>query len=377
MKIIICTRDLTFGGVGTYLKELIKEFDKNKDIERVLIIGPEKLSGFSNKIRFNILKNFGSYFITREPYFTFFCERRLRKILRKEKFDVIYIRLPLLLFKKFRIPLIPIFPELHKSISRECMRRNYFFKILGVFHYFYSYFDYKTIQNAEKIVFVSKKALNEAKKYYPKYKDKFIHIPTQVNPFEFYPLGQTTKKILKRKYNLKNNTRYILFVGRLEPLKGILMLIEVIEELRKKINIELLIAGEGILEKRIKSYNFIKYLGKVPHKELNEIYNIADLFILPSYYENCPLTILEAMASGCLILASDVGDIKNMVGNDKLVFDLRSRNQFKNKIFELLNLSKKERNKIIRALIKRAKEKYSTKIISKKILDLYKNAEEE
>lgn len=369
MKIIICTRDLTFG-VGVYIRGLLKELDKNGEIEKVLVIGPEKLKGFSNKIQFSPFRLKGKFFITKEPIFALRCKKKIARILKKEKYDLIYTCFPFLIFEKFNIPFIAIFHGLHKSYPRFKME-DWRIKMAKIFHFLYSYFDYKTIQNAYKIAFVSNRTLREAKRFYPKYKNKFVYIPAFVDTSKFYPLNQIEKGELKRKYGLERNKKYILYVGRLEPLKGIELLIETTKELRKIINIELLVAGKGISSKKLKSYDFINYLGKIPNKKMNEVYNIADLFVLPSYYENCPLTVLEAMASGCFVLVSDVGDVGEIINNRQFIFNPGNKQELEEKIIKLLNLNQKEKGEITNYLIEKVKGRYNVKIITKRILDLY------
>ena len=231
MRIIICTRDLT-AGAGQYTKGLLKEFDRNDEIKKVLVIGPEKLRGFSPKIQFDLLKLKGNFFITKEPAFALKCENKIKKALKKEKYDLIYTCFPFLIFKKFNIPFIAIFHGLHKLVTQTQINDKKF-KIAKIFHSLYSFFDYKTIQNADKVIFVSKKTLSEAEKFYSKYKDKFIHISSFVDTSEFYSFNQVEKEKLKRKYNLQKNKKYILFAGRLEPLKGIDLLIKMVKELTK------------------------------------------------------------------------------------------------------------------------------------------------
>lgn len=374
MKIIICTRDL-IAGAGQYTRELLREFDQNREIEKVLVIGQEKLNGFSKKIQFDIVELKGNFFITKEPIFALKCKRKIEKVLKKERYNIIYTCHPFLIFKKFKIPFIVIFHALHKSFTQVSIK-NWKIKIANIFHSFYSYFDYKTIQNADKVVFVSNRALKEAEKFYPKYKNKFVHIPAFIDTSKFNLLSQIEKEKLREKHKLEKDRKYVLYVGRLEPLKGIEPLIEVIKELRESIKLELLVVSDGILKKKVKSYTFVKYLGRIPHSRMNEIYNIADLFVLPSYYENCPLVVLEAMASGCPVLASNVGDVREMINNEQLIFGPGNKQELKEKTIRLLNLNQEEKNEIILSLIQRAKSDYNVKIIAKKILDLYENIRE-
>jgi len=370
MKIIICTRDLT-AGAGQYTIALLNELEKSSEIKKILVIGPKTLQGFSNKIQFSLLKLRGGFFITKELMFAIKCKKKVEKALKEEKYDLIYTCHPFLIFNRFPIPFIVVFHGLHKGFLK-ISAGNWLIKLSKLFHFLYSYFDYKTIQTADKIVFVSNKTLKEARGFYPRYKNKFIHIPAFIDDSKFYPLRQEQKEKLREKYKLEKDRKYILYVGRLEPLKGIELLIETIRELREEGNkLELLVVGDGFLKGKVKSYSFVKYLGKIPHNRMNEIYNIADLFVLPSYYENCPLVVLEAMASGCLILASEVGDVKNILNNDKLILNSGNQQELKGKITELLSLNKEEKNKIIQTFVRQAKEKYDIKIISKKILDLY------
>lgn len=374
MKIIICTRDLV-AGAGQYTKGLLKEFDRNDEIKEVLVIGPQKLKGYSEKIQFDILRLRGDFFITKELISTIKCKKRIKKVLRKEKYDLIYTCYPFLISKKFNILFIAIFHGLHK-LYLHIPTNNWKIKIAKIFHFLYSYFDYKTIQNADKVVFVSNRALKEAEKFYPEYKNEFVHIPAFIDTSKFYLLSQTEKGKSEEKYKLEKGKKYILYVGRLEPLKGVELLIEAIKELRESIKLGLLVAGDGLLKERVKHYNFVKHLGEIPNEKINEIYNIADLFVLPSYYENCPLSVLEAMASGCLVLASDVGDVREMVNNEQLIFGSGNKQEIKEKIIRLLNLNQEEKNEIIQFLIQRAKSDYNVKIIAKRILDLYENVRE-
>ena len=76
MKIIMCTRDMKEGS-GTHIKMLLKKFDKMNEIEKILVIGPKKLDGFSHKIQFEILKTRGKYFITKQPFFAVECRRKM------------------------------------------------------------------------------------------------------------------------------------------------------------------------------------------------------------------------------------------------------------------------------------------------------------
>jgi len=331
MKIIVCTRDLDFG-VGSCIKSSLKEYDKDITIKKVLVIGPKKLKGYTNKIHFKILPTKGKYFITKEPFFAFQCNKKIKNIIKKESFNQIELHFPIYA-EDFGVKLISKFHGLHKSIIKS-HPKTFQFLIASFFHKIYSYFDYKTIKYSNKVYFVSKRTLEEAKKFYPEFKHKLYHKPNEIDKSKFFKLNKKEKPKIKKELGLADGRKNILYIGRLDPLKGILDLIAVIKDINNS-SLRLIIIGGGPLKNKIQKYSFVKYLERIPNEELYKYYNVADLFVLPSYYENCPMTILEAKACDCKILASNVGDNEFVLKKNQ-IFEKGDKIELEEKIRRIL-----------------------------------------
>ena len=118
----------------------------------------------------------------------------------------------------------------------------------------------------------------------------------------------------RKKHNFGSSDNIILFVGNLIKRKGLRSLIESLNTLRRrKSDFIAIIVGEGEDLQELKSMvnkyglnSFVKFYGRIPKTTLSELYTAADVFVLPSTSEGHSVALLEAMASGLPIVASDI-----------------------------------------------------------------------
>lgn len=110
----------------------------------------------------------------------------------------------------------------------------------------------------------------------------------------------------------------LLFLGRLCRDKGIEELLKALSSLREQYpDIHLYLGGvwedEELKREAENCRDFVTWLGWVKGKEKEKYLNLCDIFVLPSYFEGQPVSVLEAMAAGCAVVASEVGGIPQMI----------------------------------------------------------------
>jgi glycosyltransferase involved in cell wall biosynthesis len=119
--------------------------------------------------------------------------------------------------------------------------------------------------------------------------------------------------------------RFILSVGTLQPRKNFTGLIEAFHQMRQRTQApqQLVIVGqkgwlyEGIFAKvaELGLEEQVSFLGFVADDDLPALYTLADLFAFPSFYEGFGIPILEAMACGTPVVASDASSLPEVVGD--------------------------------------------------------------
>ncbi|HPI67528.1 MAG TPA: glycosyltransferase family 4 protein [bacterium] len=174
----------------------------------------------------------------------------------------------------------------------------------------------------------------------------------------------------------KQDEKYFLYFGRLSAEKGINVLLAAIKNLP---DINLKIAGAGPEEKNclkiIKEYNLnhVKLLGYQNEINLTKLISHAYAIIVPSLcYENCPLSILESMALGKTVIASNVGGIPELINNDDngILFKAGDQNALQTVLRELW-INEDKCQKMAQNSLNKA-NKYSAEEYLAKLQNLYK-----
>ncbi|MFQ5997514.1 MAG: glycosyltransferase, partial [Dehalococcoidales bacterium] len=123
--------------------------------------------------------------------------------------------------------------------------------------------------------------------------------------------------------------KHILFVGRIEPLKGIDKLMMAVAYLKNKQKFRLLVIGGGEnsrpemerlqrLSQELCIQDSVTFLGVIKQRELPRFYSAADVCVIPSYYESFGLVALESLACGTPVVAARVGGVTSIIRHDEM-----------------------------------------------------------
>lgn len=157
-------------------------------------------------------------------------------------------------------------------------------------------------------------------------------------------LNLQDKQRIRQHHGLNLNNILFLFVGRLEPKKGIINLVNAFVACQFK-EASLIIVGDGSLQQFVlnqkKIHHELHYLGRLSGDALFDIYFAADIFILPSEFEPWGLVLNEAMAIGLpIIVTKTVGAVEDLIEHNKtgLVFNVKNLEELKKYMLRLYHL---------------------------------------
>lgn len=174
----------------------------------------------------------------------------------------------------------------------------------------------------------------------------------------------------------------ILFMARVVKSKGIFEAIQAVKLAKKNFSgIRFNIAGDGPDLKDAKELvsqsgmeSYVRFLGHVKGAEKINALKSADLFLLPSYTEGMPISLLEAMAFGLPVITCPVGGLKDFFIDGKNGFLIQSRKpeDISTSIANLLNDAKLF-NDIANYNYRYAKENFLASQVAKRLENLYAN----
>ena len=147
----------------------------------------------------------------------------------------------------------------------------------------------------------------------------------------------------RKRYNLPE--RFILYVGRIYPMKNVRGLVEAFAKLRDRVPHSLVISGikhyktepdfaaidEHSLHDRVIATGFVE------EEDLPVLYSMADAFVLPSLYEGFGIPLLEAMACGCPIVTSTQGSCPEVVDGAGVLVNPYDTADIAEGIYRILN----------------------------------------
>lgn len=322
MKVLQLTAHFhpNLGGVETHLSDLVSELDKRDISTFVLTYIP-----LTTDVKYKLFEKRKSTNILRIPW----IKGLFYKFVSHPVFEFLYLFPGLFFVTPF--VLLSFHPKVIHShglvagavgvIWGKIFNRRvivtthsiYHFPKQGAYHHFVKWL----FTNADHILTLSNQSKHEIENIGIASK-KITVFTYWVDQSLFIPKDNT---ISRKKFKLGKEF-IVLFVGRLVPEKGILVLLDAFENITTS---RLLIAGDGPLrprvEERIKDKKNVTYLGRTLQNDLPDLYNVADVLIVPSIHEEgFGRIILESLSCGTPVIASKRGGIVEAL--DKSVGEL-------------------------------------------------------
>ena len=237
---------------------------------------------------------------------SFWLFRKVQAILQREAFDILHIHEPLVPFLPLSCLHLASCPIVGTFHAYENSTQKYFAQS-GILH--------RSFNKLNRRITVSPPAKAHINKNFP---SEYEVVPNGIDCSRFrLPKGKPEV--------FKNDKTNILFVGRLEKRKGLRYLLSAFSRLKwQQPDVRLIIVGPGTLDKASyhliaeKNLQDIELVGEVSHSDLPDYYHAADIFCSPATgHESCGIVLLEAMASGKPIVASNIPGYASVMTDKK------------------------------------------------------------
>jgi len=364
VKVLLCSPLGTTGGIAAWTASILEanSRDKNSQVELTQF--------YPNKLRTNSYKNYG---ILRRIYNGLLVYipfiSGLKAKLKEEKYDIAHFSssaslslirdlLAIRLCKQFGIKSVIHFhfgriPDIAKS-------NNWEWKLLK-----------KVVDEADLTIVMDAKSHQTLKEIGFSGANS-VNLPN--------PLSYEVKEIIDNYTSIKRIPNSILYAGHIYSEKGIFELIDACKHI-PNVKLTLMGAAIGTTLDEIKKLaganyeNWLEIKGNQPKQEVIKAMRECSIYTLPSYTEGFPNVIIEAMASSCTIVATTVGAIPEMIGEEDgkacgILIPPRNADALKNALTTLLS-DKEKRQEYSENARQRAFQYYDIDIIWCKLSSLW------
>ncbi len=292
---------------------------------------------------------------------SFHLQSRVREVLMSQEWDIVHVH------GTFS-PSLPLFTLLQSPYTN-------FMTFHPTHGYSIGFEIFKPIlqrayENIHGKIAVSKSAERSISRHFP---GDYRIIPNGVDIHRFGP------HVMPEDGLREGNEKIILFVGRIEPRKGLSTLLKAFEKLLKQgENVKLLVVGDTPLRKvfELKAQKFgsrVKFLGKVTAEEIPGIYRASDVFVAPATgKESFGIVLIEALASGKPVVASDIDGYREIIshGVDGFLVEPGDADSLARHIEKILK-NPELASKMGEMGRRKVMERYSWEIVSSMVEDYY------
>lgn len=325
------------GGISVYWAELISRFYNDTDVNI------SSSYSYDNCDNYHIKSNIKIPFIYKK--FHYYHKFVNHKAISSDIFHSSYYRIPFLTNSAIT-PKPKIITTVHDFIAERTKT--------GLLRYLHSRFKYNAIRNSDGLICISENTKRDLLFFFPDCE----RIPTKII---HNGISQSFYKIERHNAELDfisnlNGNDFILYIGSRANYKNFDLVVKLLAEHSRFI---LIICGGGCINIEEKKFlertipNRYFHFNYIETEKLNIFLNFAYAFIYPSRYEGFGIPIIEAMASGCPVLASDTSSIPEISDGACLLAEPNDIEGFSKNLEKLNNIN--FRNDLINKGLKRAK----------------------
>lgn len=233
----------------------------------------------------------------------------------------------------------------------------------------------KACEQADRVIAISDMTRQDIMKTYNIPDEKIDVVYQGCAPLFLKQVSSEQKENIRTKYNLP--PCYILSVGSIEQRKNLLLIVRALRQLGK--DIHLIAIGKrtpytDIVETYIKENNMqqqVSILNNVPFEDLPGFYQMADLFIYPSFFEGFGIPIIEALHSNVPVIAATGSCLEEAGGPDSLYVEPNDVNDLSKKIDWIL--STPAQAELMKKAGKEYVKRFTDQQIANDLMNVYRN----